>query len=445
MTMLHDDLRRWADESAGVARMLGGMADAVGAGIAGWSSRVETWTGSAAVALEMLEDRLVGDVSAIGEAIRAAATAHHVLSVALDQAVEIAARSAAIGRRADDATRAWRRRWASWEDVDADAAPDPPPVTDPGDTERRRAEQLADEARRAAAGAAAAFAADLDVATAAIPTGERRSLTEVMSEFGSGVVDSVRDTLETAWGFSTIRMVLDGDGWRRDVEEAAQGIAEAVHHPGEAFRQMLDVDTWRDNPARAAGRLAPDLVVGVLTGGAGAGAARARSGVRGVRRATGDLADAARPARREYAPPRPDDPSSPVINLTAVGDRMGDNANRIAPLDGHVDVAIHGSPTAFGTTPNGPPVPPSTVADMIAGNPKFDGRSIRLVSCRSGASTCGAADTLADELGVDVLAPDTTVWVYPDGRLVVGEGRFSGRALEITEPGEWIRFAPGER
>jgi hypothetical protein len=157
------------------------------------------------------------------------------------------------------------------------------------------------------------------------------------------------------------------------------------------------------------------------------------------------MVDSAGPTPRDFLPPRPDDPSSPVINLTAVGDRMGNNASRITPIEGHTDVAIHGSPTAFGTTPDGPSLPPSTVADMIAGNPKFDGGSIRLISCRSGASSCGAADTLADELGVDVLAPNTTVWVYPDGRLLVGEGRFSGRGLEITEPGEWIRFTPGER
>jgi hypothetical protein len=41
------------------------------------------------------------------------------------------------------------------------------------------------------------------------------------------------------------------------------------------------------------------------------------------------------------------------------------------------------------------------------------------------------------------MAPDSTLWVYPDGSLVVGEGVWRGFGLDITEPGTWRMFLPG--
>jgi hypothetical protein len=123
---------------------------------------------------------------------------------------------------------------------------------------------------------------------------------------------------------------------------------------------------------------------------------------------------------------------------------MGNNAAWITPVDDYVDVAIHASDQAFGTSPDGLRLGAVPVADMIRQNPKFDGGPIRLIACRAGASDCGPASALATELGVEVMAPSTTVWVYPDGRLRLGEGVFDGVSLQISEPGEWVRFYPEE-
>lgn len=449
MTSLHGQLERWADDAVEAAHALGGMAEVVSTFAGLPPRRPDTWTGTAALAYEALEGRVRADAEAVGVAARTAAGAFLELGRRLAEAVRLAREASLAGHDADDLTRAWhRRREAAVEATQPRSAVGPAPDgvgPDPGAALRRHAAALVDEARELAARAAAEFAARLDAATADIPTGERRTPTELASEFLGGVVDAARGVVETALDFSTIRMVLDPRGWWSDVAGAATGLAAAVEDPAAAARAMLDLDTWDENPARAAGRLAPDLLLGVATGGAGAAATR--SGTAATR--LGKVAKRADALDDVSGPPgmvrpRPDDPDLPIINLTAVGDRMGDNATNIRPLDGLTDVAIHGSPTGFGTTPHGPSLSPSLVADMISRNPKFDGGPIRLVSCRTGASTCGSASGLADELGVDVLAPTTTVWVYPDGRLVVGEGRFGSRGLEITEPGEWIRFPVGE-
>lgn len=65
-------------------------------------------------------------------------------------------------------------------------------------------------------------------------------------------------------------------------EENLRSIATAAREDPVGFGQnlgmaMLDWDTWKDDPARALGRLVPDAVATVLTGGAGAGAKALRA------------------------------------------------------------------------------------------------------------------------------------------------------------------------
>ena len=84
-----------------------------------------------------------------------------------------------------------------------------------------------------------------------------------------------------------------------------------------------------------------------------------------------------------------------------------------------------------------------SLARLIERNPKFDGQSIRLISCNTGALPNGAAQHLANKLGVPVLAPNKKLWVFFDGALEVGEGHLRRGRPVITDPGEWVRFQPG--
>src|SRR5207247_5294347 len=70
--------------------------------------------------------------------------------------------------------------------------------------------------------------------------------------------------------------------------------------------------------------------------------------------------------------------------------------------------------------------------------PGFD--SIRLVTAFAAASASGrrpAAQVLADELGVEVLAPDGQLLIVPGGTLFVVGGR------DRDNRGSWWRFRPG--
>ena len=95
--------------------------------------------------------------------------------------------------------------------------------------------------------------------------------------------DSVWGTAEFLWSVSSVRMMIDPEGWARDMQALGQGLWYGVTHPVEFGKILLDWDTWRENPARALGRLVPDLLLTLATGG-GAAAARGVRGANALRR-----------------------------------------------------------------------------------------------------------------------------------------------------------------
>ena len=58
-----------------------------------------------------------------------------------------------------------------------------------------------------------------------------------------------------------------------------------------------------------------------------------------------------------------------------------------------------------------------------------------MVSCGAGAVDSGIANSVADRLNVNVLAPTDTVWAYPDGTLTVGP-------TADSNTGEWVVVSP---
>ena len=80
------------------------------------------------------------------------------------------------------------------------------------------------------------------------------------------------------------------------------------------------------------------------------------------------------------------------------------------------------------------------------------GGDIRIISCRAGAKTDGAAKQLADELGVNVLAPTETVNIDEKGRVFITDNEFLAEMWYeaedksmFTETGKWIVFKPKRR
>jgi len=134
---------------------------------------------------------------------------------------------------------------------------------------------------------------------------------------------------------------------RRAPEEAKQlrtAALEAARHPLTVVKSAVDWDTWRTNPARAAGHLVPDLVAAAASGGT-AGAAKAmtvagrtRAAIESAavrdrlrREATGAAASASRQAlvRRAQAVP-------------AVADGwIGPGGTRLTPLQNASAEAFH--------------------------------------------------------------------------------------------------------
>lgn len=138
-------------------------------------------------------------------------------------------------------------------------------------------------------------------------------------------------------------------------------------------------------------------------------------------------------------------------------DQFAINAAKAKPMPGYHDVIIHGSPKDFGPQPTswrqGTNFDHRTLANLLEHDPSYPGGPIRLLSCSTGKLPDGAAQNLANKLGVEVVAPTDTLWAYPSGRLTVGSTalRSSGSTdlWNVFEPGnsstsltQWLAKKP---
>ncbi len=130
-------------------------------------------------------------------------------------------------------------------------------------------------------------------------------------------------------------------------------------------------------------------------------------------------------------------------NYMDATDQFAINAAKAKPMPGFHDVIIHGSPMDFGPQPtswkNGTNFDHRTLANLLEHDPSYPGGPIRLLSCSTGKLPDGAAQNLANKLGVTVVAPTDTLWAYPSGRLTVGPTALrSGGSTDL-----WNVFEPG--
>jgi hypothetical protein len=308
------DLAMAAAAAAAIAEHLTTLADGMRTAATSFPAGSAQWQGTAA--------RLLG----------------HLLAAKPERFAEVANACAgaavALSQHADQLSTAdWLRRQA----VGSQAAL--------ADELQRRAAHLADESARQAA------AAVLSLARSA-PARQSRwrrwtgQLEAWRSEVVLGAAESTEQIVDvTAQVAVRVHRPYDPRNIG-DLRNAGSALAAAGRHPGETAKAVLDWDTWRTNPARAAGHLLPDVAVALASGGAAASsraaevAGRSRAAVEAaaardvVRRQTG--ADAAAEARRSLI-----DKSMDAAGRPGAVPWRGEGGTRLSPGQNASTEAFH--------------------------------------------------------------------------------------------------------
>lgn len=88
-------------------------------------------------------------------------------------------------------------------------------------------------------------------------------------DFFAGAWDAIKGVLTFIWDQSTVRMIVDPDGWWQSKVDLAEGVKQAVTDPGEFFEALIDWEGFLDNPERWLGQFAPDVIIAIATAGGG--------------------------------------------------------------------------------------------------------------------------------------------------------------------------------
>lgn len=110
----------------------------------------------------------------------------------------------------------------------------------------------------------------------------------------------------------------------------------------------------------------------------------------------------------------------------------------VKPLKTYFDVAMHGAPNAVGFGTAETNMSPRLLASVIRHSDGWNGQKIRLLSCSTGKQSGDAycfAEELANALGVEVKAPNDTLYIYKSGRMHVGN----------QGAGKFVSFMPNQR
>ena len=104
-------------------------------------------------------------------------------------------------------------------------------------------------------------------------------------------------------------------------------------------------------------------------------------------------------------------------------DAFVSNISRRTDVDtnGYLDVIAHGTPNGIQITHNGQhmTVDHRTASRLIQNSDGYNGQTIRLWSCNTGALDNGFAQNLANKLNVEVYAPTNYLWSTPNGNYFV--------------------------
>ncbi len=130
-----------------------------------------------------------------------------------------------------------------------------------------------------------------------------------------------------------------------------------------------------------------------------------------------------------------------VADSTLVGAGRGEGlrlaATKVKKLEGYTDVAVHGNMHTVSVMHNGKEVvlDHRRLAKFLKGDKGYISGKIRLLSCGTGGAKNGFAQNLANKMGVVVRAPSDKLFIYPNGKMVIGKSQFKNT-------GRWIEFHP---
>lgn len=114
--------------------------------------------------------------------------------------------------------------------------------------------------------------------------------------------------------------------------------------------------------------------------------------------------------------------------------------------NGYYDFIAHGTENTIQVRHNGKLilVDHRTAAKLFKQDSKYPGEAIRLISCDTGSSANGFAQSLANKLNVIVEAPTKPVWVTSKGKHFVADRRKDNPDLpDLSRKGKFIKFYPG--
>lgn len=153
-----------------------------------------------------------------------------------------------------------------------------------------------------------------------------------------------------------------------------------------------------------------------------------------------------------------------IIKLGTTGRFVNSNeklyryAEKVKEEPGYQDFFSHATPSDFiiytKATQEGYPdgneihYSPKEFAEMIRNSPAYKGGDIRLLCCQSGQDDEGAAQQVADILGVKIKAPTEIVNLNEDGGIFLSNSDILAdlwyNGIEVKESGHWRTFYPRE-
>ncbi|GLY54812.1 putative T7SS-secreted protein [Lentzea sp. NBRC 102530] len=284
-------------ESATAMSELGAAMTLAGEGL----TRIDSsdWTGQAA---DGFRSRIAGKPKQwmdAGTALLEISTALTTYRVVLDSSKDTAGRALHMWRGAQEATKKsiseHNERVKVYNSaIDAGQDPGPQPVyQDAGEAGRKEAERMLEDARRRVTDAGYAcgrvISGWIGKAPAQPDWWDRLGMN--VADASSYALTGAQDVAEGIWegvkGINSMaRLVNPFDPYNishptaqlENMSKLASGLWNGVQHPTEFAKTVFDVETWKDSPGKALGKLLPDIALGVATGGGGfAGRTAAKS------------------------------------------------------------------------------------------------------------------------------------------------------------------------
>lgn len=119
------------------------------------------------------------------------------------------------------------------------------------------------------------------------------------------------------------------------------------------------------------------------------------------------------------------------------GETLKTAAAMIKKEAGYTDVVVHGNPNNVAVIKNGNwiEIDHRRLAKFLKSDSGYSKGNIRLISCSTGTEPKGFAQNLANKMGVSVMAPSDTLYIYRNGKMIIGNN-------PLKNTGKWIIYHP---